>query len=88
MVTRLSPQELEFLQKWTKAQWQFWILLQDEANRSLAVADICRRLGYTGTKQWFRALKDEAFRAQMVRLGVRVPRPRSKAEILSPAPSH
>ena len=86
MVTRLSPEELEFLQKWTRAQWRFWIFLQDEQNRSLSVADRCRRLGYTGTKQWFRALKDEAFRAAMVRLGVRVPPPRSKDEIFIPGP--
>ena len=77
---------MEFLQKWTKAQWRFWIFLQDEQNRSLSVADLCRQLGYTGTKQWFRALKDEAFRAEMVRLGVRVPGPRSKDEIFIPGP--
>jgi hypothetical protein len=75
---------LEFLEKRTKAQWRFWIFLQDEENRSLSVVELCRRLGYTGTKQWFTALKDEAFRAEMVKLGVRVPR--RKQEIFVPGP--
>ena len=75
---------MEFLEKRTKAQWRFWIFLQDEENRSLSVVELCRRLGYTGTKQWFTALKDEAFRAEMVKLGVRVPR--RKEEIFVPGP--
>ena len=84
MITRLTREDLEFLQKRTKAQWRFWIFLQDEANRSLSVVELCRRLGYAGTKQWFTAFKDEAFRAEMVSIGVRVPR--RPEEIFIPGP--
>ena len=84
MVTRLSPEELEFLQKWTKAQWRFWILLQDEVNRSLSVVELSRRAGYAGPRQWFKALEDESFRAEIESLGVRPPR--RSDEIFVPGP--
>ena len=84
MITRLTREDLEFLQKRTKAQWRFWIFLQDDDNRSLSVVELCRRLGYAGTKQWFTALKDEAFRAEMVSIEVRVPR--RQEEIFIPGP--
>ena len=69
-------------QKRTKAQWRFWILLQDEQNRSLSVVELCRRAGYVGTKQWFTALKDEDFRAQLESLGV----PTRRNEVFVPGP--
>jgi len=84
VITRLNRQDLEFLQTRTKAQWRFWIFLQDEQNRSLSVVELCRRAGYTGTKQWFTALKDKGFRAKIERLGVRAPR--RQDEIFIPGP--
>ena len=60
------------------------MFLQDDENRSLSVVELCRRLGYAGTKQWFTAFKDEAFRAEMVSIGVRVPR--RQEEIFIPGP--
>src|SRR6266404_948303 len=73
VITRLSREELKFLQKRTKAQWRFWIFLQDEENRSLTVVELCRRLGYAGPRQWFKAVEDEGFRAEIEGLGVRTP---------------
>lgn len=84
MINRLTRDDLKFLQNRTKAQWRFWIFLQGEENRSLSVVELCRRAGYTGTKQWFTALKDECFRAEIERLGVRVPR--RQEEIFIPGP--
>ncbi len=73
---------MAILQQRTKAQWRFWILLQDEQNRSLSVVELCRRAGYTGTKQWFTSLKDEGFRAQLESLGV----PTRRKGIFVPGP--
>lgn len=74
MITRLTQEELEFLKKRTKAQWRFWMLLQNEENRSLSVVELCRHAGYATTRQWFKALKDERFRAEIESLGMRPPR--------------
>jgi hypothetical protein len=84
VITRLNRQELEFLQKRTRAQWRFWILLQDEENRSLSVVELSRRAGYATTRQWFKALKDGGFRAEIEGLGVRAPR--RQEEIFIPGP--
>ena len=84
MITRLNQQELEFLQKRTRAQWRFWILLQDEEHRSLSVVELSRRAGYASTRQWFKALEDEGFRAEIEGLGVRAPR--RQDEIFIPGP--
>jgi hypothetical protein len=40
-------------------------LLQDEVNRSLSVVELSRRAGYAGPRQWFKALEDESFRAEI-----------------------
>jgi hypothetical protein len=84
VITRLTREELKFLQDRTKAQWRFWIFLQDEENRSLSIVELCRRAGYAGTKQWFTALNDEGFRAEIERLGVRAPRRKDEIFITGP----
>lgn len=44
--------------------------------------ELSRRAGYAGTKQWFTALKDEGFRAQLENLGV----PTRRKEVFVPGP--
>lgn len=81
-MTQTTQEELAILQKRTKPQWRFWILLQDEQNRSLSVVELCRRAGYTCTKPWFNSLKDEGFRSQLESLGVQTRR----NEVFVPGP--
>src|SRR6266508_2909835 len=82
VMTQMTQDESGILEKRTKAQWRFWLLLQDEQNRSLSVVELCRRAGYAGTKQWFTSLKDEGFRAQLESLGV----PTRRREVFVPGP--
>ena len=61
------------LRRRSRAQWVFRALLEDEANQSLSVAELCRRAGYSNSnKPWFRALKDEDFRAHLENIGLPV----------------
>ena len=70
-----STDELAALRRRSRAQWLFRGLLEDENNRSLSIAELCRRAGYNGsTKPWFRALNDEGFRAHLKSIGVPVRR--------------
>ena len=65
--------QLASIRRRSRAQWVFRALLEDEANRSLSVAELCRRAGYRKTtKPWFRALKDEDFRVHLESIGMPV----------------
>src|SRR6267142_1744631 len=70
VITRLNQQEFEVLQEPKKAKVPILNLLQDEEHRSLSVVELSRRAGYAGTRQWFKALEDEGFRAEIEGLGV------------------
>src|SRR5947209_3394909 len=60
--------------KLTVPQEKFWLVLQNEANRSLYIRDICKLAGYHSDSSWYKVMADDEFRAQVEALGVMVKR--------------
>jgi len=57
----------------TALQQRFLVVLLEEANRTLSLRALCAKVGASPT-QWYRALRDATFRAQVEALGVRIQR--------------
>lgn len=48
-MTQLTTEDVSALRRRSRAQWVFRALLEDEANRSVSVTELCRRAGYQRT---------------------------------------
>jgi integrase len=80
------PLKQHVFQPRTLAQEKFWILLQNEENRTLTPGQLCQKAGYKTRTAWYLALRDETFCEQVEALGVLTHREHHESNVRGTVP--